>query len=250
MKQNTIYTILGLALLLLPLTSETSKGKIILQEIDKTTNFTQNDFSSTVTMITEDPEDGIDKKTVKMFRRDNEDTFVMLIQEPSIERGQGYLRVDDNLWFYDPESRKFSHTSMKDHFGNTNAKNSDFRTSTMAIDYNVAKIEESTLGKYSVNILELEAVNDEVTYPFMKIWVEKENNLVLKAENYSLTKRLLRTSYYPSYSKIGETYISSRMIFVDNLVEGRKTQVILKDTSMVKIPDTVFTKSYIERVNR
>jgi hypothetical protein len=31
--------------------------------------------------------------------------------EPESQLGQGYLKVDDNLWFYDPESRKFSHSS-------------------------------------------------------------------------------------------------------------------------------------------
>ena len=40
------------------------------------------------------------------------------------------------------------------------------------------------------------------------------------------------------------------MIFVDELVDGKKTQVSLKDLSIKDLPNSIFTKAYIERVNR
>ena len=40
------------------------------------------------------------------------------------------------------------------------------------------------------------------------------------------------------------------MIFVDELVKGKKTTITLSDISLAAVPDSVFTKSYIERVNR
>lgn len=109
---------------------------------------------------------------------------------------------------------------------------------------------EGTLGDFSVWILELEAKNDEVTYPFKKIWVSKDDSLLLKSEGYSLNERLLRTSYYPSYTRAGESYIANKMIFADALVEGKTTSITLTDVSTTAIPDSVFTKAYVERVNR
>lgn len=224
--------------------------KQILTNIDNQTNFINSDFSAVLTMVTESPEKGIEKNVVRMFRRDKEDKFLLLFQEPQVKKGQGYLRVDDNLWFYDPESRKFSHTSMKENFQGTDAKNSDFGKSTLAKDYSTVSVSEGKLGNYDVYIIELKANNSEVTYPFLKLWVSKSPNLVLKTEEYSLSKRLLRTSLFPSYAKAGNSYIATTMIFTDELVKGNKTQISITDISLDKLPDTVFTKSYVERVNR
>ncbi|RPJ08479.1 MAG: hypothetical protein EHM28_04165 [Spirochaetaceae bacterium] len=85
----------------------------MLESIDSQANFNNRDFSSRMTMIREDPETGIEKTVSRQFRRDRNDSFVILIEEPEVKRGQGYLRVSDNLWFYDPESRIFTHSSMK-----------------------------------------------------------------------------------------------------------------------------------------
>lgn len=222
----------------------------ILKSIDNLTSFKTTDFSAVMTMVTEDPEKGVDKKVVQQFRRDKDDKFLMLIEEPDVQKGQGYLRINDNLWFYDPESRKFSHTSLKENFSNTDAKHSDFGRSSLAEDYNVTGQTEGKLGRYNVYILDLKGKTNEVTYPYVKLWITKKNYLVLKASDYSLTKRLLRTSYFPKYAKVGNNYTPSVMIFVDNLVKGKKTQVSIKNISIDKLPDSVFTKSYVERVNR
>ena len=222
----------------------------ILKSIDKLSSFKTTDFSAVMTMVTEDPEKGVDKKVVQQFRRDKDDKFLMLIEEPDVQKGQGYLRINDNLWFYDPESRKFSHTSLKENFSNTDAKHSDFGRSSLAEDYTVTGNTEGKLGKYDIYILDLKAKTNEVTYPYVKLWITKKNYLVLKASDYSLTKRLLRTSYFPKYAKVGNNYTPSVMIFVDNLVKGKKTQISIKNISIDKLPDSVFTKSYVERVNR
>ncbi len=222
----------------------------VLQTLDFRSNFTDTDFSSTMTMIREDPEEGISKSVVSMFRRDREDKFLMLTLEPNNRKGQGTLRSGDNMWFYDPESRQFSHTSLKENYGETDAKNSDFRGKTLAEDYNVVSHSQGKLGSFDVWILELESENDEVAYPFEKMWIDKKSMLLLKTEDYSLSKRLLRISYYPNYARVGEVYAPVKMIFVDALVEGKKTQISISDISIETLPDSVFTKAYVERVNK
>jgi outer membrane lipoprotein-sorting protein len=225
------------------------EGQAMLTSIDDLSNLGGKDLSALMTMISEDPDTGIEKTKVLQFRSDDDDKFLMLLQEPVVKKGQGYLMIDDNLWFYDPESRKFSHTSMKDQFNDSDANNSDFNSSSMAEDYKVTSIEDGKLGNYSVYILVVEALNNEVTYPKRKIWVTTGNTLVLKSEDYSASGRLMRTSYYPSYTKSEGNYIATKMIFVDELIEGKKTTITISDISFKDIPDSVFTKSYVERVN-
>jgi outer membrane lipoprotein-sorting protein len=225
-------------------------GQKLLERIDAMSNFEGTDFSALMTMISEDPTAGIERTKVLQFRSDDDDKFLLLIQEPAVKKGQGYLLVDESLWFYDPQSRKFSHTSLNDQFNRSDANNSDFNASSLAEDYQVVSISEEMLGKYKVYRLGIEATNNEVTYPTQNIWVTIDGLLVLKTEDYSASGRLMRTSYYPSYAKAGDKFIPTRMIFQDELVEGKKTTISLSDISVQPIPDSVFTKAYVERINR
>ncbi len=221
-----------------------------LEIIDEQRNFENLDFSSVMTMITEDPENGVEKRVIQNFRRDSEDKYLMLFQEPAVQKGQGYLMIEDNLWFYDPESRKFSHSSVKDSFGGSDARNSDFGEATLAEDYRVTSVTEEQLGKYQVYVYDLEAVSNETTYPIQKIWVTRNSFLILKSLDYSASGRLMRTSLFPSYAKVGDKYLPTKMIFRDELVEGNETQISMTDLSTSTLPDSLFTKAYIERVNR
>lgn len=225
-------------------------GQMILEEIDRSSNFEGTNLTATMSMIAEDPESGIEKTTVLQYRDDDDEKFLLLIKEPEIKKGQGYLLIGDNLWFYDPESRKFSHTSMKDQFNESDANNSDFNASSTAEDYEVVAIEEGKLGKYPVYIMEIEALNDEVTYPKQRLWVTRSPYLTLKSEDYSAGGRLLRTSYYTNYVKADDNFIPSRMIFTDELIEGKKTTITITDISTKQIDENVFTKSFVERVNK
>ena len=225
-------------------------AQTLLAEIDRQRTFADQDLTSVMTMISEDPEDGVERTVVQQFRRDSDDAFLILIRDPAVQRGQGYLRQGENLWFYDPESRKFSHTSLKEAFQGTDARNSDFGDVSFADDYKVRSMEEGALGQYAVYVLDLQANSDEVTYPFLKAWVTKKGSLVLKTEDYSLTERLMRTSYYPRYARVGGTVVPTEMIFVDELVEGKKTRISMSDLSESAISDSVFTKGYVERANR
>ncbi len=226
-----------------------SDFETILENIAQNTRFPA-DVTATATLEQRDPQDGDETSTVRMFRRDADDTFLMLFERPATQLGQGYLNIADGLWFYDPESRQFTYTSLEESFGSTDARNSDFETSNLAEDYDVVASESGTLGNFDVWILDLEATNNEVAYPYRKIWVSKDPNLVLKSEDYSLSKRLLRTAYYPSYAKTGERYLADKQLYVDALTGGKQTQVTLTDISTAEIPDNVFTKAYVERVNR
>ena len=247
------YALFAIVLMAVPfsvLAITVDEGQEILERIDFSLNFEDSDVAAVMTMISEDPEAGIEKRVIQQYRRDTEDKFLMLFIEPVTQRGQGYLRVDDNLWFYDPESRKFSHTSMKEQFAESDANNSDFGESTLAEDYRVVGISEGKLGKFEVYVMELEGTNNEVTYPQEKIWVTRETRLVLKSEDYSANGRLMRTSYLPNYARVGSKYMPVKMIFVDNLIQGKKTQITITDLSVEPLPDTLFSKAYVERVNR
>jgi hypothetical protein len=174
----------------------------------------------------------------------------MLTIEPSTKKGQGTLLVDNDLWIYDPTSRKFTHSSLKDSYGDSAARNSDFRSSSKAEDYEVTAWTTGGLGKFDCWIIELKARRDDVTYPFIKLWVSRTDYLELKAEEFSLNRRLLRTSLFPAWAKVGDKYIATRSIFQDGLVAGKRTELLVSEISIRALSDEMFTKSYLEKVGR
>lgn len=222
----------------------------MLKRVDIKSNFENSDFSAMVNMISEDPETGISKREVAMFRRDSEDLFLMLTLAPVNKKGQGSLKLGDNIWRYDPESRKFTHHTREEKYEETSARNSDFTKSTLADDYEITGYKNGKLGKYDVWIVDLKALDDSVTYPYRTAYIDKNRELVLKMEEFSLSKRLVRSIYTPTFAKIGDKYVATKMVMVDELIEGKKTTMSVTDLSVGTLPDNVFTKSYLERVSR
>lgn len=222
----------------------------LLKSIDDRTNFKEGDFTATLTFVSQDPAEGTTHRKITQFRRDAEDKFLVLILAPEAQKGQGTLRIDDNVWAYDPESRRFAHSSLKENFGGTDTRNSDFRKSTWATDYQSVGQAEAKLGRFDCWVFDLKATTDEVSYPTAKLWVSKDIRLPLKVEGYSLTGRLLRTTYYYSWTKVGDRSYPSKILFVDALTKGKQTEVSLADMSREKLPDDVFTKGFLERVSR
>ncbi len=222
----------------------------MLEEIDDLGNFEGMDFSAVYTIVSEKPGEEKSVTQARLFRRDELDQFVLLILQPQVQRGQGYLRVDDNVWFYDPESRKFEKSTLRENVQDSDAQNSDFNRSSLADNYEVESSSESTLGKFEVYVLDLKAVGEDASYEKMRLWVRKDVSIILKEENYSVSDRLMRTAYYPRYTVVGGKYLPSSVLIVDELNTGERTQVSMKDATMTSIPDYVFTKAYLERVNQ
>ncbi|MGI9256044.1 MAG: outer membrane lipoprotein-sorting protein [Salinispira sp.] len=222
----------------------------VIRQIDSLDSFGNEDFTAEYTIVSDKPEEERSVTKVRFFRRDREDKFLILIVDPLLRRGQGYLSVDDTAWSYDPESREFSIFNLSDNFEDTESRNSDFAETSLVDDYEADSYEEAMLGKYPVYVLDLKAVTDTVTFPRIRYWVRKDNYLPLKEENYSLSDRLVRTVYYPTYGRYGDYFIPTKILQVDNLSPGEQSEITVRGVSFNSIPDTVFTQSYLEQVNR
>ncbi|HOV93861.1 MAG TPA: outer membrane lipoprotein-sorting protein [Spirochaetales bacterium] len=222
----------------------------LVHQTDIRSSFYDSDMTATITMVSVSPEKGTMTRKEIIYRRDKDDAFLMLTLEPESRKGQGMLRVDNNMWRYDPTSRKFTHTTLKAQYEDTTVRNNDFRRSQRALDYSVTSLTSGTLGKYNVWIAELKANNDEVPFPYIKMWIDKEHTVVLKVEEYSLSKKLLRTSYYTNYVQIGTSYVPTVQIFQDGLIPEKRTQVTYTNISTKPVPNDVFTKNYLERMSQ
>ncbi len=229
----------------------------VLKKTDSLVSFLDSDFSCEYAFVTEKAGEGVDTTLAALFRRDSENKYLILILAPAVDKGKGYLKIADNLWFYDPVPRKYVFTSSKDRFRNSNARNSDFTKSSFAVDYDIVTTSREKLGKFDCTLFELRANNNEVTFPTAKLWVS-DDSLVRKSEDYSLSGQLLRTVLIPTYQGIGTRFVPRTIVIVDGLkgkmVKGKfvgdRTQITISKPSLARLPDNLFTKAYLEKVSR
>ena len=227
----------------------------LLTDVDALVSFTETDLSAEYLIEKRDPGGASSTTLVAMFRRDRADQFLILVLEPPIDKGKGYLKQGDTLWLYDPEDRTFTFTSAQERFQNSSARNSDFSRSNYSNDYKAVSANHQKLGKFDCTVLDLEAINDRVSFPKVRIWIS-EDKLVRKIEDYSLSGQLMRVTAIPTYQRVGDRWLPLTIVIQDQLrakkiggkMEYERTTVVISKPSLKPLPDTVYTKDYLERV--
>lgn len=238
------------------LVAQSDSSADMLRKIDSQVSF-DGDFSAEYTITTFVPGEGETKTVAAMFRRDSADKYLILILEPVADKGKGYLKMDNNLWFYDPIGKRFTFTSSKERFQNHNARNSDFTRSNLAADYRVQATSKEKVGAFDCTVLDLTAIRDGVTYPRTKIWVDKDL-LVRKTEDYSLSNQLLRVTAISGYQQVGKRFVPQSIVILDALagkkidgkLQNERTRIDIKQPSLQALPDSIYSKAYLEKVSK
>ncbi len=235
---------------ILALPAQTTEADRILAVLDSLGDFSGRDYSALVTIVSEKPGEKQNVTQIRLYRRDSRNQFTFLVMLPEVNKGQGYLREEDSVWFYDPTSRKFSFSSIKENLQSSEAKNADFTKTSLRDDYTVESMKEGLVGKIPVWILELVARTKEVPYERTRLHVRKDRTMLLKQEDFSVSGRLMRTLLYPKYVEIGGKLTPAQILIVDEINKGEKSQITLAEQSVSALPDKVFTKAFIEQVNK
>ena len=252
MRRLTLFLIAIYSLSFILVAQDVSENNI-LELVDEKLNF-QSDFSCQFTMVTYRA--GAEPSTQKMslFSRpeeiDGEEKFLAIVMKPDIDKGTGYLGQGDNYWIYDPESRRFSHSSARDTVQDSDVNNDDLGTADFNTDYKVVQMAEGMLGQIDCWILDLVAISDNVDYQSIKLWVGKKELLPYKEQDFSLTGTLMRTVLAPKWTVIEGKYIYRQVFFVDEIKRGNRTILLFDNVSLNTLPDHLFTKAYLEGSSR
>ena len=243
--------------------AEVSKADALalLQKAEENTCFYDTDMKGDYQIVHDKPGEGRNVLSAILYRRDSQKKWTILITGPEKDKGKGYLQFDSNIWFYDPADKRFTFSSARDKFQNTNANTSDFAPQLYVSDYSMEAYEEVKLGKFDCLAFSLKAVSKNVAYPELKLWVSKSDGLMRKREDYSLSHQRLRTIAVPSYQKIKsgdrEYSIPVNMVIQDHLrgkkindkVEFEKTVISISNVAFNPVEDIVYTKPYLETMS-
>jgi len=228
----------------------------LLKRIDFNQNFGK-DLKAKVVLTQKKIDQGTKVLDMIYYRRDSDNSFLIMMQSPESERGNGYLRVDDNFWMYRKNTRTFQHVNRDESIGGSDASGEDFETRNLNELYKASldangdeKVSEEMLGKIPVYKVEVIARVHDVKYPKKIYWIQKGKNLPLKEQGFAGSGTLMSTSYYLNYTEIEDRYIPVKQLFVDEFEKGNKTIVQISGISLEKLDNSIFTKAYLENLSK
>lgn len=229
---------------------------LLLKKIENNLEITA-DIKANVILTQQKVEQGMKVIEMIYYRRDSDDSFLIVMSAPEAEKGNGYLRMGDNLWMYRRNTRTFQHINRDESIGGSDAKADDFERRKLTETYEFAKdekgkeiISEEKLGQVPVYKLEIKAKVNDVDYPKKIYWIRRDNYLPLKEESYSLSGTLMQTAYYLKYTIVDGRYVPVNQMFIDEFEKGNKTMVEISNISTKKIDNSIFTKAYLENLSK
>src|SRR5262249_12532788 len=123
-----------------------------------------------------------------VYRRSADQRLMILFSKPKSEQGKGYLRVDKNLWSYDPNVGKWERRTERERIAGTDSRRADFDESRLSEEYDPSDDGDDKLGAYSVHRLTLKVKpNVDVAFPIVKLWVDIATANVLKRQEFALS---------------------------------------------------------------
>ncbi len=229
----------------------------ILARID-TQGHLNSDITATVTIVETRPVQGESKFELTYFRRDRDDAFLAVLESPEVEKGNGYLKIGNDFWMYRKNTRTFQRISRAENIMGTDVKGSDLETRKFTQLYRPAagpdgkeSIVDTLLGKSGVYRFDVAARTNDVSYPKQRLWVRKDNFFILKIQSFSNSGALMQTQAFPEYTDLGGgRFLPLVGYVVDEFEKGNKSIFEIKNISVRKISDAVFTKSYLESLSR
>ncbi len=228
----------------------------LLKKLEDSNNLSL-DVKADVTMTQQKVGQGIKRFDVLYFRRDRDNSYLIVMTGPESEKGNGYLRVDDNFWMYRQNTRTFQHINRDESIAGSDAKGEDFERRPMTELYEAATdsagvepVTEEKLGEIPVYKFSVKAKVNDVDYPRKTFWVRTDNALLLKQQSFSSSGTLMQTAYFLKYTSIKGKYIPVSQMYIDEFEKGNKTKVEISGISTEKLNDDIFTKAYLENLSK
>lgn len=192
-----------------------------------------------------------------VYRRDADDKLMILFLKPKAEAGKGYLRLDKNLFMYDPSVGKWERRTERERIGGTGSQRNDFDESRLAIEFDPEYVAQEKLGKFAVHHLKLTAKPGvDVAYPVVELWIDPASGNALKQQERALSGKLMRTVYWPAWNKVfspskgADVYYPKEIRIFDEIEKGTSTTVVLQKVDLSALDPNIFTKAWLESKSR
>ena len=191
------------------------------------------------------------------YRRSEGQRLLILFTKPKSEAGKGYLRLEKNLWLYDPSTGKWERRTERERIGGTDTRRGDLDESRLAEEYTAKWEADEKLGAYTAHRILLDVKPGvDVAFPRIRLWVDAATGNVLKRQEQALSGRLMRTSYYPRWKKVyseskgTDVWYPEEMRFYDEVEKANSTLILTRQVDLRPLSANMFTKAWLEAKSR
>ncbi|AZQ65400.1 outer membrane lipoprotein-sorting protein [Flammeovirga pectinis] len=185
------------------------------------------------------------------YSRGTNDTFSEYLS-PAREKGTKMLKLDDKLWIYSPSSDRTIQISghmLRQSVNGSDMSYEDMMQERKLVEMYIPKIvgEEEMNGE-ECYIMELDAKVEDISYPKMKMWVEKKHFAVMRQDLFAKSGQMLKTVNMQDIRLVNGRYYPFKMNYKDVLKDGKGTDfVVLEMQDNVPISDNVFNKANLKK---
>ena len=168
------------------------------------------------------------------------------------DRGVRYLKLEKDLWMYFPgeqETVKISGHLLKEGMMGSDVSYEDaLEAGELTEKYEISLQGTELLDGRAMYVLDLKAKVRNVPYDGQKFWVDTEHFIVLKAEMYAKSGKLIKESRALETRQFGKRWFTTKLRLEDKLKKGDGTVFTMKDLQFdLKLPDDMFSLRRLTR---
>ena len=225
--------------------AEDREAREILARADRI-RFPAEGFQVEVVITTSASDTEPEERAYQILSKGNNQT-VVLTTAPAIDRNQILLMRDRDLWAFLPNLSQPIRLPLSQRLTGQVA-NGDLARANFTGDYEPKVLREEKIDGETYAVLQLDAVDQWVTYRRVLYWVNARNARPHMAEFYALSGRLLKTCRYLDFQSLGGAIRPTRLVIEDALLNDRRSVLQYRGMVLRDLPDKVFTKDYLKKL--
>lgn len=171
---------------------------------------------------------------------------------PAREKGTKMLKLEDKLWIYSPSTdrtiRISGHMLRQSVMGSDLSYEDMMEDSRLRNKYKAIVTMSEKVDDRECWVVELTAKKDDVAYHKMKLWIDRERWIPLKAELFAKSGKLLKKLEYKDVTNLQGRWYPKRIIYKDMLKTGKGTEFIIDEIEFDReIPPHILSKASLRK---
>ena len=228
--------ILAAAMLLIPLTAFAITAEEIIEKADSIQTF-ETAISSGEFRITD--RFGTKVSTFKSWARGEDESLIEFTSRA--ERGQKILRTEDEIYLYYPDAEeliRMQGAALRQGMLGSDISYEDMTGGKDRRSQYDSVLEGSAMaGGRDCWLITITAKTRTVPYPKQKVWIDKENYIIMKGEYYTRSGRLLKEMEVLKTSVFSGREIAVETRISDKMKSDSETLLILNDLEVNAVID-------------
>ncbi len=222
-------------------------GEEIMERVDKNRVYEKIEYDGRMIIKKGDK---VRTKLMHVYAEGEEKALIEFTNPEDV--GTKYLKLSGEMWIYFPDAEEI--IKISGHMLRESMMGSDFsyedvmENEELRKKYSVTVVGSEAVGERDCYVLELVAIDKNVTYAKRKLWVDKERFAVLKIQLFALSGKLLKEVIVEDVEKYGDRYFATKLTMMNKLLKDSSTTFEMEELDFdADIPDNTFTKRSLER---